>query len=372
MQKGYIFQHRRSWYLRYYEPSPTGQKKCCKRLGSIADYPTRKQVEPLAARILRPVNEGTLSGESATSVLGFIETVYLPYAKLDLRHSTYKDYSADIFEKHLRSRLGNIRIRDFRTTNGQKILDDIATKNAGVVNHKTLLRIKSFLSGVFKHARRAGYLDSENPMRDTKCAGRSKKFEGMTYSSDEVKQMIAVLPEPARTVIALAAMTGLRHSEIRGLRWSDYDEQNNLLHVRRAIWRTHIQETKTESSEDSVPVLPALRLMLFVHRDNVKPKSEQEYIFAGPRRGAPLNLANLVRRVIKPALKESKIPWRGWHAFRRGLATLLYSAGVSPKVIAAVLRHADIGTTLSYYVKPPTQEIREGLEKVAKDFPFSV
>jgi integrase len=284
-------------------------------------------------------------------------------------------------------------LRDFRTVNGQKILDDIARKNVGDVGHKTLLRIKSFLSGVFKHARQTGYLDSENPMRDVKCAGRPQKYVGETYTPDEVKRMIAILPEPARTIIALAAMTGLRHSEIRGLRWSDYEEQNNPLHVRRAIWRTHVQETKTESSEDSVPVLPALRLMLFQHRYTIKPKSEQEYIFAGPRRGTPLNLVNLVRRVIIPAIEkcvacrkpesdhekehhefqlDESLRWKGWHAFRRSLGTYLYAAGVSPKVIAGILRHSDIATTLTYYVKPQPQEVREGIEKVAKDFPFSV
>jgi integrase len=374
MQKGYIFQHRKSWYCRYYLPSSDGMKKCCKRLGAIAEFPTRKSVEHLAARLLRPVNERTIPRQSSTTVLGFIENVYLPHAKLTLRFSTYKDYSKDIFQKHLRSRLGGIYLHDFRTVNGQKILDDIAQKNVGVVNHKTLLRIKSFLSGVFKHARQTGYLDSENPMRDTKCAGRPQKFVGQTYGSAEVKRMIKILPEPARTVVALAAMTGLRHSEIRGLRWSDYEEHNNLLHVRRALWRTHIQETKTESSEDSVPVLPALRLMLYQYRYEIKPKSDSEYMFAGPRRGTSLNLANLVRRVIVPAFAKAEPPlvWKGWHAFRRSLGTYLYSAGVSPKVIAGILRHADIGTTLQYYIKPMPEEIREGIEKVAKDFPFSI
>jgi integrase len=393
VQKGYIFRHRRSWYLRYYEPAPTGTKKCCKRLGGVDDYPTRKQVEPLAARILRPVNEGTVRRESAITVLGFIDTVYLPHVKVALRASTLKLYSKDILEKYLRSRLAEIRIRDFRTMHGQRILDDIAAKNVDTVNHKTLLRIKSFLSGVFKYARQMGYLDSENPMRDTKCAGRPQKFVSEICSPDETKRMMDALPEPASTIVALAAMSGLRHSEIRGLRWADYDEENGLLHIRRSVWRTTIQETKTESSEDSVPVLPVLRLLLFKHRERVKPSSQEQYIFAGKRRGTPLNLANLVRRVIIPTIEkclvcrkpkskheeenhefrlDESLRWKGWHAFRRGLATMLYSADVSPKVIAAILRHSDIGTTLSYYVKPPSEEIKQGLEKINPQFPWGV
>jgi integrase len=90
------------------------------------------------------------------------------------------------------------------------------------------------------------------------------------------------------------------------------------------------------------------------------------YIFAGERRGQPLNLANLVNRVIKPCLKKRapEIQWKGWHAFRRSLASNLYSLGVEPKVIQAILRHSDIGTTLAYYVQTPDNKSREAIEKI--------
>jgi hypothetical protein len=43
-----------------------------------------------------------------------------------------------------------------------------------------------------------------------------------------------------------------------------------------------------------------------------------------------LNLDLLASEAIRPALESEKIPWYGWHAFRRGLATNLHRLGVSP------------------------------------------
>jgi integrase len=89
--------------------------------------------------------------------------------------------------------------------------------------------------------------------------------------------------------------------------------------------------------------------------------------------GHPLNLDNLARRVIVPALspcavcrkqedehkpethvyqRDKALPeWHGWHAFRRGLATNLHALGVDDKTIQAILRHSNVGLTMNVYVK---------------------
>ena len=64
-----------------------------------------------------------------------------------------------------------------------------------------------------------------------------------------------------------------------------------------------------------------------------------------------MDLAHLARFVVRPALKGTGIEWRGWHAFRRGLATNLYRLGVPDKTIQVILRHADLSTTMRAYVK---------------------
>jgi len=57
-------------------------------------------------------------------------------------------------------------------------------------------------------------------------------------------------------------------------------------------------------------------------------------------------------QVKRPGCAEAeKIPWHGWHAFRRGLATNLHRLGVSDKVMQQILRHANVTTTMNIYVK---------------------
>ena len=177
----------------------------------------------------------------------------------------------------------------------------------------------------------------------------------------------------AFAVISVATFAGLRLAELRGLRWSDYD--GDTLTIRRSVWRTHVGATKNPSSQASVPVLPILKNVLDDHRKRViasgKHCGPDDYLFAGERRGAPLNLANLARRVIIPALGSSAgdhegpaVRFKGWHAFRRSLATNLHSCGVDPKVAQAILRHSDMRTTLEFYTMIPDADARAALQKI--------
>jgi len=65
----------------------------------------------------------------------------------------------------------------------------------------------------------------------------------------------------------------------------------------------------------------------------------------------PMNLESTRRGCHTAALEKAKLPWYGWHAFRRGLATNLHRLGVSDKVIQQILRHANVTTTMNIYVK---------------------
>jgi len=370
VQRGHIYKRRGSWLLRYWEPvHHEGTVRKVRRAVKLApvndDFPSKRSVLLLAEKILAPLNSGRVQAESSFTVNHFIDVYYLPHVKRELRPSTYKDYN-DVFRVHLKGRLGDIRLRDFRTVTGQKLMREITG-----IGHTSLLRVKSFLSGVFKHAKREGFLDGENPMRDVSVPGRPKKFKGPVYTMHEIENIadaIARKDKKAFVVMSVAAFTGLRLSELRGLRWQDYDGQS--LHIGRSVWRTVVNETKTESSQASVPVLPLLQKILNEHRVRVSGEGQQ-YMFAGERRQTPLNLANLARRVIIPACQEYSdeiqelVSWKGWHAFRRSLATNLSSCGVEPRIIQAILRHSDIGTTMNIYVQPPDTEARAALDKIA-------
>lgn len=408
MQRGTITKHGRNWVLRYWEFQVRNGVRvrinAHKTLAPIGPaYPDKRSVEPLAWKHLEPVNTRSQIPEAATPITEFIENIYLPMVKQFLRPSTYKNYKNDEFEKHFKHRLGNLRLRDFRTAHGQRLLSAIAKDNPEL-GHKTLLRLKSFLSGVFKHARAEGYLDDENPMRDVALprSVRRAKFKGGTYTTDEITAVLANVysddyaGRTAFAVVATAAFTGLRLAELRGLQWGDYT--GDKISVERTVWRTKQGLPKTESSENTVPVLPVLKTILEVYRLHLEGLVEEghlgkdlkptTWLFAGERRGTSMNLPNLVQRVIIPLLTrcavchlpkhlhadqdkdhtfklDESIPkWKGWHAFRRSLASNLYSLGVKPKVIQAILRHSDIATTLDFYVETPEAETREALDKL--------
>jgi integrase len=390
MQKGYIYKQHGSWVLQYYdivlESGIRVRKKSFHTLARVGpEYPNKSSVLLLAQKHLALINSGQLTPESSMRVTDFIEDIYLPHIKETLRPSTYKNYKTDEYERHIKSRLGDIRLRDFRTVTGQRIMVAIA-KDTGI-GHKTLLRNKSFLSGVFKHAKREGLIDFENPMRDVSVPGRPKNFKGAVYTIADIYKIGENLTGVAFVAVMTAAFTGLRLAELRGLQWRDFDGES--LHISRTVWRTRIGETKTEGSEAAVPVLPMLQNILKRYKEKIGAKQE-DWIFRGDRRGTSLNLPNLVRRQIVPMLTrcsvchemqskhadkdhdfklDESIPkWQGWHTFRRSLASNLYELGVKPKVIQAILRHSDIGTTLTYYVETQDTESRKALEMIEELF----
>ena len=164
--------------------------------------------------------------------------------------------------------------------------------------------------------------------------------------------MLGVLPEPAATAVAVASFTGTRKGEIRGLLWEDYDGFS--IRVRQAVWRSHVDEPKREKSKGSIPVIAQLRLLLDRHRAR-SGNPRQGYILQSPQ-GKPLNLDALAKNVIRPAFQGANLPWYGWHAFRRGLATNLNRLAVPDKVIQQILRHANVTTTMNIYVKMVSQD----------------
>ena len=109
-------------------------------------------------------------------------------------------------------------------------------------------------------------------------------------------------------------------------------------------------------------MIAQLKLFLDRHRASSGNPS-QGFIFRNPL-GNPLNLDLLVTEVIRPVLEAEKIPWYGWHAFRRGLATNLHRLGVSDKVIQQILRHANVTTTINIYVKMVTQDAEEAMKRL--------
>jgi integrase len=129
------------------------------------------------------------------------------------------------------------------------------------------------------------------------------------------------------------------------------------------VWRTHLKdETKTHEDEEDpgvVPIIAPLRLVL----DAIKRKGASGWMFPNTIGGA-LDLDNLADRVIKPVFKANGLKWKGWHAYRRGLATNLHELGVPDKVIQAILRHEDVSTTQRSYIKTVPTVVKDAMKQL--------
>ena len=175
---------------------------------------------------------------------------------------------------------------------------------------------------------------------------------------------------------ALPVVEGCRACEgIRGLCWEDFDGKE--LSVKRSVWNSTVNEPKTRRSKAPIPVVRQLADALEAYKLRMGKLAQLNLPIFQAGNGKPLNLDNLVRRVIVPALTrcavcgqaesehakdghtfklDSTIPgWYGWHAFRRGLATNLHQLGVDDKTIQAILRHSNVGLTVNVYIKSVTE-----------------
>jgi len=64
----------------------------------------------------------------------------------------------------------------------------------------------------------------------------------------------------------------------------------------------------------------------------------------------PLDLNALARR-IRDRMESAGVIWKGYHAFRRGLASNLFERGVPDIVVQRVLRHSKLQVTREKYIK---------------------
>ena len=346
MQQGTLRKNHGGWYLRYYqdEIGPDGQprrRQVEKLLAHVDDdHRSPTDLNDLVAKELAKVNRGG-TAEGSLTLSQFADTYWLPTIKLKRRASTHKFYM-EVFDNHLRTRVGDLRLRDFQTVHAQRVLDGVN------LSHASLQRIKTGMSALFSHALRLGFVSGHNPVHEARPEGSRSEFEGAAYTAADVEFMLGKLTGLPRVVVGVAAFTGLRLAELRGLQWADYDGRN--LYVRRSVWRKNVGQTKTPESKASVPVIAPLRKLLDAHKETV---NGAVWIFQGSKNKFSLNLDNLTGREIRPALGDR---WKGWHGFRRGIATVLFGLGVDAEVAAMILRHSDSAVTRRHYIKLQSQK----------------
>jgi len=154
-----------------------------------------------------------------------------------------------------------------------------------------------------------------------------------------------------------AIFTGLRASELRGLRWADVDLKRNELHVRqRADYYRVMGALKSGAAERTIPLAPMLVNTL------------REWKLACPKGELPNGIgrieshANIVNRGFIPAqiatgviTTNGKAKYTGLHSLRHFYASRCINRRVDGglelplKVVQARLGHASVQMTADCY-----------------------
>jgi integrase len=328
-QRGYLYKRSGAgaWRLRYLDH---GKKKSW----TIGRELSKSEARRLADEFLKPLNSSDRSG--SMTLEQFVEQEYLPFVLTQHRASTIHEYNG-LWKRYLKAK-AQIGLQQFRTSDGERILNAIA----GELSVTTLKHVKAFLSGTFRYALRVGKLDGHNPMSAVAIPKAKPPRETLAYDLEEISHLLAVLPEPDATIVAVAAFTGLRRGEIRGLQWGDYSGQE--LKVKRARWRDTVSDPKTRKSKAPVPVIPQLAERLNAHR----------------AKGAGIGL--IFEADLDLIARKHRIQW---HGFRRGLATNLHQLEVSDLVIQRILRHSNVAVTQACYIKAADKDAREAMGRLA-------
>jgi integrase len=368
-QEGYLYRKGSLWLLRYYDSEfaadgSVRRVQKTKKLASLGlEYPNKTAARDLARDFLASINRARNTPESAMTLIRFTEDRYLPFVKEHKRISTFRGYR-NMWRRYLKPRC-DIMLREFRTVDGERILDSIAKEHR--LTSTTLAHIKAYLSGVFRFAKRQGVINSENPMRDVALPKGKPPGETHAYSLSEITQMLKVLPEPAATIVAVAAFTGIRKGELRGLLWENYDGEDVM--ISQSFWRGFALEPKTRQSKAAVPVIPQLARSLDSHRC-LSGNPATGLMFVSPV-GKPVNLDALAAKVIVPLVAKAGAEWHGWHSFRRGLATNLHQLGVADKIIQRVLRHTNVAVTQNCYIKTVDSQVTAAMQQFGRSLEYA-
>lgn len=368
-QDGCLYADHAAWYVKYrvqvrQENGSIKFKQRAKMLGRLEHYPRESDIMPLKVEFMHRLNAGKFTPESSMNLKEFVEDIYLPYID-ELRASTRKGYR-EIWNNHISDRVGQIRLREFRTVDASRMLKAIAEEHD--LSKTTLQHIKSVLSGVFSHAKNEGAFDGVNPVQDARIPRNARETrETFAYSLTQIRSLLDVLPLLPKAVIATAAFAGLREGELRGLEWTDYT--GNSLSVKRSVWKSVVNGPKTRASAQSVPVIRQLAEILETYRLSMGNPSKGVMFHSGG--GEHMDLYNLSRQIIRPAVKAIRLEWYGWHACRRGIASNLFELGANEKVVQRILRHAKPHVTKERYIKafdPAVLAAMKTLETTLDDF----
>jgi len=338
------------WQFRWADRGPFGKRIYRRRvIGTVCQYPDADSARKAVTGLLRELNANALQRCQLPMTIAEVcdHFVQRELSKENSwrSYSTKKTYKAYL-KRWVIPHWGVRRLSEVRTTEVESWLRSLP------VAKSSCAKIRGVLSVLFNHACRHELFD-RNPIHLVR-QGAKRRTTPSVFTPAEIKALIDGLRLRERTLVLLAASTGLRQSELFGLKWGDINFAQGTMNVTRAIVYGVVGACKTESSQKPVPVHPTVLEALATWREHSRYTKCDDWVFASRRhRGRkPIWGQTILRKYIRPVAHSAGIqkPF-GWHTFRHTYSTLLRSVGTEFKVMQELLRHSSLRSTLDVYTQ---------------------
>lgn len=350
-----------TWVYRYYTDKNSRRVYKKQIVGTVVEFPKRKDAEKAVTQLRVDVNDGAaFAPMNMEQLAAHYQRVELP-SKAYSTQEGYKNY----IEIHVLPQWGKHSLSAVKSVEVEAWLRALKTSKGKLASPGTRTKIRNLMSAMFSHAIRYEWA-ARNPITAVRTSSKRLRTPDI-LAPEEFQALIEELPERARVIVLLAGTTGLRRGELIGLRWGDINFEFRQADVTRSIWRNVEGDTKTEVSRRPVPLHPIVIEALERWRKESLYSSDADFVFPSiEKNGAqPISPETILRRQIRPALKKLGITKQvGFHTFRHTLGTLLRQRGIDIKTAQELLRHANPRITMEIYQQAVSAERREAQNRV--------
>jgi integrase len=363
------------WYLLIWEDvlenGRSGRKR--KRVKLAPATMPEREVRKIAAEILRPVNQGLLTVGSAVKFGAYCE-VYKE-TQLPLMAKSTQDRTLNVMKNHLMPVFENMALREMTPLTVQRYFSALAKSELA---YESKDKIRDVLSSIMGSAVTYGYLVN-NPVEGVRLPPDSKGRRSKPYiQPQDFAALVELIAEPYATMVFVAVYTGLRVSELIGLRWKNVHEDSILVEERycRGDWGA----PKSQASNASIAVNKAVWRRLQRLKDltvrvragtgvrsyaAVKSEGPGDLVFQSLQKGGPMRDNNILVRHIKPVARKLGLEFVNWRCLRRSHATWLKLAGADVKDAQAQMRHSRASTTLDIYQQFVPESQRKVVDRLS-------
>lgn len=349
------------WYIQFWKDDFTDgafrRKKAWHKLGPGTMAARKAQKE--AEAFLWPINQGLEHVGGATPFQTYIEGTYNHVVMPLLAKSTQYRYRG-VISNYLMPQFGKLCLRDLTKLTIQTYLTSLSTSQLAAESED---KIRDVLSAILVSAVNFGLL-VQNPAAHVRLPAerRGRRFTKPVVTPAQFDQLLGDIPEPYATMFYVAVYTGLRVSELIGLRWEDVHEDSVTIDERfcRGDWGA----PKSEASNATIGVnrcvierIHRLKLLTVEVKAGravrkyrvVKSDGPTDLVFQSVKDGKPMRDNNILTRFLKPAARRIGLPFVNWWCLRTSHATWLKMAGADVKDAQAQMRHSRASTTLDIY-----------------------